>query len=182
VKQPVRIALALTPLVALAALVTLFAVNLNRDPSLVASVMINKPVPQFTLPAVQGLPQPGFDTGTLTGEVTVVNVFASWCIPCRDEHPVLEALKQKTGVRLFGINNKDHPDQAAAFLAQLGNPYDAIGADSDNRVSIDWGVYGVPETFVVDKHGVIRFKHTGPLSADDIDKELVPAIARAQNS
>jgi cytochrome c biogenesis protein CcmG/thiol:disulfide interchange protein DsbE len=95
---------------------------------------------------------------------------------------VLEALKQQTGVRLFGINNKDQPDQAAAFLAQLGNPYDAIGADSDNRVSIDWGVYGVPETFVVDKHGVIRFKHTGPLSLEDIDKELVPAIARAQNS
>ena len=181
-KQPVRIALALTPLVALVAIVALFALNLNRDPSLVASVLINKPVPQFTLPAVAGLPQPGCDTKALSGEVTVVNVFASWCIPCRDEHPVLEALKQQTGVRLFGINNKDQPDQAAAFLAQLGNPYDAIGADSDNRVSIDWGVYGVPETFVVDKHGVIRFKHTGPLSLDDIDKELVPAIARAQTS
>jgi len=130
VKQPVRIALALLPLVGLVALVALFALNMNRDPSLVASVLIDKPAPSFTLPAVQGLPVPGFDTAKLDGHVTVVNVFASWCIPCRDEHPVLEALKQKTGVRLFGINNKDHPDQAAAFLAQLGNPYDAIGADS----------------------------------------------------
>ncbi len=181
-KQPVRIALALLPLVALAALVTVFALNINRDPSLVQSVLINKPAPQFKLAAVATLPVPGFDTGALAGHVTVVNVFASWCIPCRDEHQVLEKLKSQTGVALYGINQKDAPDQAAAFLQQLGNPYDAVGADSDGRVSIDWGVYGVPETFVVDPKGVIRFKHTGPLSPDDIDRELVPAIARAQQA
>lgn len=178
--QPVRIVLALLPLVALVALVAVFALNINRDPSLVQSVLINKPAPAFTLPAVGGLPVPGFDTDKLRGQVTVVNVFASWCIPCREEHSVLAALKRKTGVALYGINQKDAPDQAAAFLAQLGNPYDAIGADRDGRTSIDWGVYGVPETFIVDAKGVIRFKHTGPLSMDDIDKEIVPAIARAK--
>lgn len=180
-KQPVRIALALLPLVALVALIAVFALNINRDPSLVQSVLINKPAPAFALPAVEGLTVPGFDNQKLNGQVTVVNVFASWCIPCRDEHPVLEALKQKTGVALYGINQKDAPDQAAAFLAQLGNPYDAIGADRDGRASIDWGVYGVPETFIVDPQGVIRFKHTGPLSMDDIDKEIIPAIARAKS-
>ena len=179
-KQPLRILLALLPLGALVALIAVFALNINRDPSLVQSVLISKPAPTFKLPAVATLPVPGFDTVALTGHVTVVNVFASWCIPCRDEHTVLEALKSQTGIALYGINQKDAPDQAAAFLEQLGNPYDAIGADSDGRVSIDWGVYGVPETFIVDAKGVIRFKHTGPLSMDDIDKELVPALARAK--
>ena len=179
-KQPVRILFALLPLVALVALIAVFAFNINRDPSLVASVLINKPAPDFTLPAVDGTGKPGFDTATLKGQVTVVNVFASWCIPCRDEHPVLEQLKAETGIPLFGINQKDAADNAAKFLAELGNPYDAIGADSAGRTSIDWGVYGVPETFIVDAKGVIRFKHTGPLSMDDIDKELVPALARAK--
>lgn len=179
-KLPVRILLALLPLVALVALIAVFALNINRDPSLVASVLINKPAPDFTLPAVAGVGKPGFDTAALKGQVTVVNVFASWCIPCRDEHPVLEQLKAETGVPIFGINQKDAADNAAKFLGELGNPYDAVGADSAGRTSIDWGVYGVPETFIVDARGVIRFKHTGPLSMDDIDKELVPALARAK--
>ncbi len=179
-KTPIRIALAVIPLVALVALVVLFALNINRDPSLVASVMIDKPAPSFSLPKVAGLPVPGFDTARLSGQVSVVNVFASWCIPCRDEHPVLEALKQQTGVLLLGINQKDAPENASAFLAQMGNPYDAVGADSDGRTSIDWGVYGVPETFVVDAKGVIRFKHTGPMTMADIAREIVPAIARAK--
>lgn len=180
VKLPVRILLALLPLVALVALIAVFALNINRDPSLVASVLVNKPAPDFTLPAVAGVGKPGFDTAALKGQVTVVNVFASWCIPCRDEHPVLERLKAETGIPIFGINQKDAADNAAKFLAELGNPYDAVGADSAGRTSIDWGVYGVPETFIVDAKGVIRFKHTGPLSMDDIDKELVPALARAK--
>ena len=179
-KQPVRILLALLPLVALVALIAIFALNMNRDPSLVASVLINKPAPDFTLPAVDGTGKPGFDTAALKGQVTVVNVFASWCIPCRDEHPVLEQLKAETGIPLYGINQKDAADNATKFLAELDNPYDAIGADSAGRPSIDWGVYGVPETFIVDAKGVIRFKHTGPLSMQDIDKELVPALARAK--
>jgi cytochrome c biogenesis protein CcmG, thiol:disulfide interchange protein DsbE len=180
VYQPVRMALARLPLLALVGLIAVFAMNINRDPSLVKSVLINKPTPEFALPAVAGLPVGGFDTAKLMGQVTVVNVFASWCIPCRDEHPVLEALKQKTGVALYGINQKDAAENAKAFLAALGNPYDAVGADADGRTSIDWGVYGVPETFIVDPQGVIRFKHTGPLSMEDVDREIVPAIERAK--
>jgi cytochrome c biogenesis protein CcmG, thiol:disulfide interchange protein DsbE len=128
---------------------------------------------------VPGLSTPGFDTAALQGEVTVVNVFASWCIPCRDEHPLLVELRERTGVRLYGINQKDAPENAAAFLAELGNPYERIGADRDGRVSIDWGVYGVPETFVVDPRGTIVFKHVGPLTPSSLADELLPAIAAA---
>ena len=178
--RPVRLLLALAPLVVLVGLLAVFALSLNRDPSLIQSVLIDKPAPQFSLPAVEGTGVPGFDTASLTGEVTLVNVFASWCIPCRDEHPVLEALKQQTGVRLFGMNQKDAPENAVAFLDELGNPYDAIGADSNGRTSIDWGVYGVPETFIVDAKGIIRFKHVGPLTMDDITSEMIPAIEKAR--
>jgi cytochrome c biogenesis protein CcmG, thiol:disulfide interchange protein DsbE len=182
VSQPVRILLALLPLTLLVALLAIFALNINRDPSLIQSVLIDKPAPQFSLPAVEGTGVPGFDTAALTGEVTVVNVFASWCIPCRDEHPVLEALKSETGVRMFGMNQKDAAENAVAFLTELGNPYDAIGADSNGRTSFDWGVYGVPETFIVDAKGVIRFKHVGPLSMDDLAREIIPAIEKAKSA
>jgi len=176
----IRIALFALPLVALIALVAIFATSINRNPELIPSVLIDKPAPAFVLAAVPGLAVPGFDTAALVGEVSVVNVFASWCIPCRDEHPLLTALKAETGVRLFGINQKDEPANAGAFLAELGNPYDAIGADTNGRVSIDWGVYGVPETFVVDAAGVIVFKHIGPLSPAALEQELIPAIAAAR--
>ena len=168
------------PLIALVALVAVFALSINRDPNLVRSVLIDKPAPAFTMAAVPELGVPGFDTAALKGEVTVVNVFASWGIPCRDEHPLLVALKDVTGVRLFGINQSDAPENARAFLAELGNPYDAVGADRDRRVSIDWGVYGVPETFVVDAQGVITFKHVGPLTPKAIEAELLPAIKKAR--
>jgi cytochrome c biogenesis protein CcmG, thiol:disulfide interchange protein DsbE len=167
------------PLLLLVGLVSVFALTINRDPSLVRSVLIDKPAPSFSLAAVDGLGVPGFDTASLQGAPTVVNVFASWCIPCRDEHPLLESLKAETGVRLFGINHSDAPENARAFLAELGNPYDAIGADRDRRVSIDWGVYGVPETFVVDATGKITFKHVGPLTAEAIEAELLPALKKA---
>ncbi|WIY52803.1 DsbE family thiol:disulfide interchange protein [Devosia sp. YIM 151766] len=165
------------PLVALVALVAIFALSIDRDANLVRSVLIDKPVPQFALAAVDGLDMPGFDNAALTGEPTVVNVFASWCIPCRDEHPLLESLKAETGIRLFGINHSDAPENARAFLAELGNPYDAVGADRDRRTSIDWGVYGVPETFLVDAAGIIVYKHVGPLTPLAIETELLPAIA-----
>ena len=172
-----RYALFALPLILLVALVSVFAFSIDRDSSLVRSVLIDKPVPQFDLPAVEGLDIPGFGSAALAGEPTVVNVFASWCIPCRDEHPLLEALKAETGVKLFGINHSDAPENAVAFLAELGNPYDAVGADRDRRVSIDWGVYGVPETFLVDAEGVIVYKHVGPLTPQAIENELLPAIA-----
>jgi cytochrome c biogenesis protein CcmG/thiol:disulfide interchange protein DsbE len=175
-----RILLAVLPLLLLVGLVAVFALNMDRDPSLVRSVLINKPAPAFTLPAVPGTGVDGFDTASLEGEVTVVNVFASWCIPCREEHPLLERLKAETGVRIFGINQKDAPENAVAFLTELGNPYQRIGGDADNRVSIDWGVYGVPETFVVNAAGVITFKHVGPISPESLEKEVIPAIEKAK--
>lgn len=174
-----RFILMLTPLIILVALLSLFAVNIDRDPSLVPSALINKPVPAFALSAVEGLPQPGFDQQTLMGQVSVVNVFASWCVPCRDEHPYLMELADWGDVALFGINHKDAAANAGKFLTELGNPYDYIGADVNGRVSLDWGVYGVPETFVVDKSGVITFKHVGPLSPEVIESALMPAIEAA---
>lgn len=168
------------PLLLLVALLAIFATSINRDPQLIPSVLINKPAPQFSLAAVPGLAVPGFDTAALKGQVTVVNVFASWCIPCRAEHPILTALKDVSGVRLFGMNQADKPDQAVAFLTELGSPYDAVGADPDRRTSIDWGVYGVPETFIVDKNGIIVFKHVGPLSPEAVEKEILPAIQKAR--
>jgi len=175
-----RLVLVLLPLLILAGLLALFATHINRDPSLVQSVLIDKPAPPFDLTAVPGLGLPGFATADLKGEVTIVNVFASWCIPCRAEHPVLTQLKNESGVRLFGINQRDAADNAVAFLKELGNPYDRVGADPDNRVSIDWGVYGVPETFIVDATGRITFKHVGPMSPEAVETELLPAIERAK--
>jgi cytochrome c biogenesis protein CcmG/thiol:disulfide interchange protein DsbE len=174
-----RALLAVLPLVVLVGLIAVFALNMNRDPSLVQSVLIDKPAPEFTLKMVDGTGVEGFDTASLKGEVTVVNVFASWCIPCREEHPMLEKLKAETGVRLFGINQRDAPENAAAFLTELGNPYDRIGGDTDNRVSIDWGVYGVPETFVVNAEGIITFKHVGPISPETLESDVIPAIRKA---
>ncbi|GHA24182.1 thiol:disulfide interchange protein [Devosia pacifica] len=174
-----RLLLVLLPLVVLSALVGVFALSLDRDPGLVRSVLIDKPAPAFSLAAVEGLAVPGFSGEDLEGQVSVVNVFASWCVPCRAEHPLLERLKAETGVMLFGLNHNDTPDNATAFLDELGNPYDAVGADRDRRVSIDWGVYGVPETFVVNADGIITFKHVGPITERSLREEVLPAIAAA---
>ena len=175
-----RFLLALLPLVLLVGLIAVFATQMGRDTSLVRSVLIDKPAPTFTLPAVAGTGVEGFDTASLTGEVTVVNVFASWCVPCRAEHPMLEVLKSRADIRLVGINQKDAPENAASFLAELGNPYDVVGADANNRASIEWGVYGVPETFIVDRNGIITFKHIGPITAASLEREVLPAIEAAK--
>jgi cytochrome c biogenesis protein CcmG/thiol:disulfide interchange protein DsbE len=175
-----RIALFVLPLVLLAALVAVFAVSLDRDPGLVRSVLIDKPVPSTTLPALDGSGVNGLDPSLFEGQVTVVNVFASWCIPCRAEHPMLLEIKQRAGVRLVGINQKDAPENALAFLTELGNPYDAIGADANGRASIDWGVYGVPETFVVNAAGTITYKHIGPITPESLTAEVLPAIETAK--
>lgn len=175
-----RALLALLPLLLLVGLVAVFAMNMDRDPGLVRSVLINKPAPVSELPAVEGLDRPGITSALLKGQVSVVNVFASWCVPCRDEHPVLVELRRRTGVQLIGINQKDAPENARAFLTELGNPYDAVGADKDGRLSIDWGVYGVPETFVVNAAGVITYKHVGPMTPESLEKEVIPAIEKAK--
>ena len=174
-----RILLLLSPLVILVALVAVFALSMNRDPSLIRSVLLNKPAPDITLPSVAGLGVNGLSNPMLEMQATVVNVFASWCVPCRAEHPFLEALKAETGVRMIGINQKDQPDNAVKFLAELGNPYDAVGADSDGRVSINWGVYGVPETFVVSPAGIITYKHVGPIDAQSL-REVIDAVQKAK--
>ncbi len=176
------------PLLLLVGLVALFATQIYRDSSLIPSVLIDKPVPEFSLGPLEseGFPLPGFGTEDFQdrpeGEVTVVNVFASWCIPCRDEHEFLVRLTEEQNIRLFGINQRDAPENARTFLRELGNPYEAIGADTNNRASIEWGVYGVPETFVVNADGIITYKHIGPINAESYEQSLVPAIEAARGT
>ena len=151
---------------------------LTGDPSNVPSALIDKPVPEFALPPVQGFEEAGgFATGDLgRGEIALVNIFASWCGPCRVEHPLLMALAEAGTVPLYGINYKDTPEDAERWLGRLGNPYTLMGADLDGRTGIDWGVYGVPETFVVDGAGRIRHRHVGVLSQFDLDETILPLI------
>ena len=138
------------------------------------SALINKPAPTFDLPPIDGQ-GPGFSSEQLTGDVALVNVWASWCPPCRVEHPLLMQLA-KDGVTIYGINYKDQPTDAKAFLAELGNPFKSLGADRTGRAAIDWGIYGYPETFVVDRTGRIRYRHVGPLSAEDVNHKIHPML------
>jgi cytochrome c biogenesis protein CcmG, thiol:disulfide interchange protein DsbE len=177
------------PLAIAAALLVLFFVALRSgDPSRLPSALIGKPVPQFTLPAVEGFsrtgnPAPGFSSADLAGgDVSIVNIWASWCGPCIQEHPSLTSLKTQHGLRLMGINYKDEPQAALRFLDRLGNPFDALGADRSGRVGIDWGVYGVPETYVVDGRGQIVHKVVGPLNEAIIQNEVLPAVAQARKA
>jgi cytochrome c biogenesis protein CcmG/thiol:disulfide interchange protein DsbE len=162
----------LLPVAAFFALAVLFLARLvaGGDPSRVPSALIGRPVPAFSLPAVEGLleagrPVPGLDSADFKGQVTVVNVWGSWCVPCRDEHPFLMELARDRGIRLVGVNQKDNPENARRFLGQFGNPFAAVGADANGRASIELGVYGVPETFIVGPDGTIRHKQIGPLTA-----------------
>lgn len=178
--------LALVPLLLFVALAALFYGRLGAgDPSEVPSALIGKPVPEFRLDPVtdlarDGAPVPGFAASDLEKGVFVVNVFASWCAPCRVEHPLLMKLAEEGRVRLYGLAYKDPEEQTLRFLNGLGNPYAAVGADLSGRVGIDWGVYGVPETFVV-ADGRIALKLVGPLTPDRIAAELMPAVDKAIN-
>ena len=146
----------------------------GKDISHIPSVLIDKPAPKFELPPIDGQAV-GFSSTDLDGQVALVNVFASWCAPCRAEHPILMQLAAD-GVAVYGINYKDRPKDALAFLSNLGNPYKAVGADNTGRVSIDWGVYGYPESFVIDRHGRIRYKHIGPITPHDLDRTIRPLL------
>ncbi|MGE0736695.1 MAG: DsbE family thiol:disulfide interchange protein [Alphaproteobacteria bacterium] len=149
----------------------------RHDPRALPSALIGKPAPAFALPSPAGLA--GDDKPyDYTGKVTLVNVFASWCIPCVAEHPYLAELARDKTHTTLGINYKDKDADAVAWLARHGNPYARIGADRDGRFALDWGVYGVPETFVVDKAGIVRFKHVGPLTPSVIERELNPLLAK----
>ncbi|GAB5376043.1 MAG: DsbE family thiol:disulfide interchange protein [Acuticoccus sp.] len=155
------------PLVAFAALAAVFAFRVSdgADRSVVPSALLGRPAPATTLPPL-GAGQPGLSPALFEGNVTLLNVFASWCAPCRVEHPLLMDLAAMPGVQLVGLNYKDRVPAANAFLAELGNPYRAIGSDPDGRVAIEWGVYGVPETFIVGPDGTIHAKHVGPLTPE----------------
>ena len=167
----------LIPIVVFTALVITFAGTLNRDPRTIPSALIDKPVPEFALPPVKGRTL-GLSSTDLVGEVSLVNVFASWCVACREEHPLFMQLKAESVVPMHGLNYKDHPDNAARWLNTLGDPYTRTGADRDGRVSIDWGVYGVPETFVISKDGRIAHKHIGPLTPEAFENTVLPLIKR----
>jgi cytochrome c biogenesis protein CcmG/thiol:disulfide interchange protein DsbE len=171
------------PLVIFAALAGLFWYALHGgDPSLLPSAMVGKRVPEFTLPPIEGLASdgkdvPGFASSDLAqGEPTLVNVFASWCLECQQEHPLLVELAKDPGIRLFGIDYKDDAAAARHFLGRYGNPYRRVGIDSSGRVGIDFGVYGVPETYVITGDGKIAYRHVGPLSEKAIRDKIMPLL------
>jgi len=175
------------PLAIFAILAAIFAFALRSgDPSKLPSALIGKPVPNIALAGLEGLsdgarPVGGFAGADLAaGQVSVVNFWASWCVPCVQEHPLLLALKERTGVRLYGVNYKDQAAAARRFLGRYGNPFAAVGVDGDGRAAIEWGVYGMPETFVVDGKGRIAYKHVGPISAETLETKIIPAIRAAQ--
>lgn len=174
-RPPSRRAAMLAPLLLFAALVALFAVGLTLNPREVPSPLIGKPVPQFDLPPVKGRTL-GLASRDLQGEVSIVNVFASWCVACRDEHPIFMDLRKRGVVPIHGLDYKDKPDDAVRWLAELGDPYTRTGADLDGRVAIDWGVYGVPETFLIDREGRIAYKHIGPVTPQVMRDKLLPLI------
>jgi cytochrome c biogenesis protein CcmG/thiol:disulfide interchange protein DsbE len=167
------------PSVGFAAFAIAFGLSLGRDPSEIPSSLIGREVPKFSLPPVQGR-RLGLSSVDLRGEVSLVNVFASWCVACRAEHPVLLGLQQRAVVPIHGLNYKDKPDDAARWLDTMGDPYNRTGAYIDGRVAIDWGVYGVPETFVIDRFGRIAFKQIGPITLQDLDGTILPLVAKLQ--
>jgi cytochrome c biogenesis protein CcmG/thiol:disulfide interchange protein DsbE len=177
------------PVVVFAALIALFGFALTEgDPSRLPSALIGKPVPATEFPPLEGLtdgthPVPGFASSVLAdGNVSVVNFWASWCVPCAEEQPLLLALKEKTDVALYGVNYKDQAGSARRFLGRYGNPFKAVGTDDNGRGAIEWGVYGMPETFVVNGKGEIVFKHVGPISPESLATKLIPAIEAARKA
>jgi cytochrome c biogenesis protein CcmG, thiol:disulfide interchange protein DsbE len=173
------------PLLAFAALAAVFWFRLgNSDPSRIPSALIGHPAPQTALPPLQGLVNngaqvPGLDPAMFKGKVSVVNVWASWCVPCHDEAPLLIELGRDKRLQLVGINYKDAPDNARRFLGRYGNPYGIVGVDGNGRAAIEWGVYGVPETFIVGREGTIVYKMVGPVTPDNIDTVLKAEIDKA---
>src|SRR5437660_1706611 len=181
-RRPILMAL---PLLVFAALAVLFWLRLGSgDPSKIPSALIGAPAPQTMLPPLQGLvaggaPVPGLDPAVFKGKVSVVNVWASWCVPCHDEAPLLTELAKDKRLQLVGINYKDAPDNARRFLGRYGNPFGIVGVDGNGRASIEWGVYGVPETFVVGREGTIVYKLVGPVTPANFDTVLKAEIDKA---
>ncbi len=175
--------LASVPLV-LAAIIGAFflwGLNPNRDPNEIPSVLISQPAPAFALQPVPDLEVPGLSHDDLTDNSTpvVVNVFASWCVPCRAEHAVLTSLVKRDGVRLFGINYKDQPKDAVKWLGDLGNPYERVGSDLSGRAGIEWGISGVPETFIVSGDGTVLYRYVGPIVGEEAVTKFRQALVQA---
>jgi cytochrome c biogenesis protein CcmG/thiol:disulfide interchange protein DsbE len=160
------------PLAIFLALAAVFFFRIGGDHSVVPSALIGKPAPSLVLPVLEGANTSAIDPASFKGNVTIVNVWASWCAPCRAEHAFLVRLAKDTRIRVAGINYKDQPANATRFLTQLGNPFTAIGVDNAGRAAIEWGVYGVPETFLVGRDGLIKFKQVGPITAENVSRLL----------
>jgi len=177
--------LLLLPLAAFLALAALFFFRLGTgDPSRLPSALIGRPVPKTDLPPLTGIDRdgkavPGLTNDVFTGNVTLVNVWASWCVPCHDEVPFIDQLAKDKRFQIVGINYKDQAENARRFLNRYGNPFVAVGRDDNGRASIDWGVYGVPETFLVGRDGRIAYKLVGPITADNLSRTLMPEIEKA---
>jgi cytochrome c biogenesis protein CcmG/thiol:disulfide interchange protein DsbE len=184
-EAPRRRLIVFLPLALFLALAALFFLRLGgSDPSRVPSALIGRPAPATVLPPVEGLerdgkPLPGIAPEIFAGKVTLVNVWASWCVPCHDEAPLLHQLAQDQRIQIVGIDYKDKPENARRFLGRYGNPFAATGADDNGRASIEWGVYGVPETFLVGRDGRIAYKLIGPITPENLQAELKPAIEKA---
>lgn len=180
-KRPVSKLFVFLPLAIFLALAGIFLMQLlsGRDIATVPSALIGERAPETSLPPLPGLDLPGLESTDFKGKVTLVNVWASWCAPCREEHPVLMALAEDRRYEIAGLNYKDRAENARRFLGDLGNPFTAVGIDEAGRTAIDWGVYGVPETFLVGGDGKILFKHVGPLTVDAAKRTLLPEIEKA---
>ena len=172
---------ALVPVAIAVAVGATFFWGLQNSDDRLPSALLDEPIPEFSLPPIEGHAD-GLSAADLRGEVSLVNVWASWCAPCRAEMPLLVELAEAGKVPVYGINYKDDPQAAARFLAELGNPYTRIGADRSGRVGIDWGVYGLPETFVVDAEGRIAHKHVGAFDRRTLEQEILPVVERLQES
>ena len=172
-------ALFLLPLVLFLGIAAYFAIGLTKDPSILPSALIDKPAPEFALEPLK-TDKPGLAKADLGGEVALINVFASWCVPCRAEHPVLMRLAEENTVPIYGINDKDRKKDALAWLGELGDPYQRIGHDLSGRAGINWGVYGVPETYIIGKDGRIRYRHVGPLFPETLEETILPLIRELQ--
>lgn len=180
-KSRMRYVIAALPLAIFAALAFTFATQLEsgRDVSEIPSALLGTKAPPLDLPALDGSNRPALTTAAISGKLTLVNVFASWCVPCRDEHPLLLALSKDPRLTVVGINYKDRNDNALRFLGELGNPFQAIGVDPNGKAAIDWGVYGIPESYLVAPDGKILFKKVGPFDPQSIETQLMPAIEKA---
>ncbi|MBX8799753.1 DsbE family thiol:disulfide interchange protein [Ochrobactrum sp. MR28] len=182
-----RVFVALLPLIIFAALAGIFTWQLlsGKNMQEIPSALIGRDAPQTDLPPLEGLlladgsQTPGLKGADLKGQVTLVNIWASWCVPCRDEHPLIVKLGQDPRIKVVGLNYKDAPEKALEFLNSLGNSYDAVGTDRSGRAGIEWGVYGVPETFIVNREGKIVYKFVGPLSPESLMKQFMPEVEKA---